>query len=96
MCGTDLMTAVVHEVTLQQAYNVNLVVYRRHDKPQYHTAADLSRIPKLGRSVVLNRKASTPSEKTEVEDGTVITETTIDHTTHTINIQDNRQLRTEA
>ena len=54
--------AVVHEITLQQTYNVNLIMYRREDEADYIAPADLSHIPKLSRSVVLNRKAATEKD----------------------------------
>ena len=53
--------AVVHEVTLKASYNVNLVIYHRNDQPMYQAPADLSAVPRLGRTVVLNRKMSTDS-----------------------------------
>ena len=49
---------VVHRVQIQQEYNVNLVVYRRNDTPAFMPPVDLSGIPHLQKSVVLNRKNS--------------------------------------
>ena len=53
--------AVVHSVVLQPAYNVNLVIYKRADQPDYPSATDLLRVPHLGRTVILNRN-NKPSE----------------------------------
>ena len=50
--------SVVHRVQIQQEYNVNLVVYRRNDTPAFMPPVDLSGIPHLQKSVVLNRKNS--------------------------------------
>ena len=47
--------AVVHSVVLQAAYNINLMIYKRGDQPDYHSPTDLSRVPQLGRLVILNR-----------------------------------------
>ena len=49
---------VVHRVQILHEYNVNLVVYRRNDTPAFMPAVDLSGIPHLQKSVVLNRKNS--------------------------------------
>ena len=49
---------VVHRVQIQQEFNVNLVVYRRNDTPAFMPPVDLSGIPHLQKSVVLNRKNS--------------------------------------
>ena len=49
---------VVHRVQILREYNVNLVVYRRNDTPAFMPAVDLSGIPHLQKSVVLNRKNS--------------------------------------
>ena len=51
--------AVIHCVQLQRSYNVNLVIYRHQDRDAYVSPLDLTQIPSLGRSVILNRK--TPS-----------------------------------
>ena len=50
--------AVVHQVQILREYNVNLVVYRRNDTPAFLPPIDLSGIPHLQKSVVLNRKNS--------------------------------------
>ena len=49
---------VVHRVQILHKYNVNLVVYRRNDTPAFMPPVDLSGIPHLQKSVVLNRKNS--------------------------------------
>ena len=49
---------VVHQVQIQWEYNVNLVVYRRNDTPAFMPPVDLSGIPHLQKSVVLNLKNS--------------------------------------
>ena len=51
--------AVVHQVTLQEHYNVNIVMYRRHDTPAFISGSDLSTIPVLGKVTILNKR-STP------------------------------------
>ena len=48
----------VVRVQIQHEYNVNLVVYRRNDTPAFMPPVDLSGIPHLQKSVVLNRKNS--------------------------------------
>ena len=50
--------AVVHRVQLQRNYNVNLVIYRHQDRDPYISPLDLTQIPSLGRSVILNRKTT--------------------------------------
>ena len=47
--------AVVHSVVLQPSYNINIVIYKRGDQPDYHSPVDLSNVPRLCRSVILNR-----------------------------------------
>ena len=47
--------AVVHSVVLQPSYNVNIVIYKQGDQPDYHSPVDLSNVPRLCRSVILNR-----------------------------------------
>ena len=49
---------VVHRVQIHWEYNVNLVVYRRNDTPAFMPSVDLSGIPHLQKSVVLNWKNS--------------------------------------
>ena len=49
---------VVHRVQILHEYNVNLVVYRRNDAPAFMPPVDLSGIPHLQKSVVLNCKNS--------------------------------------
>ena len=49
---------VVHQVQIQREYNVNLVVYRWNDTPAFMPPVDLSGIPHLQKSVVLNWKNS--------------------------------------
>ena len=49
---------VIHRVQILCEYNVNLVVYRRNDTLTFIPSVDLSGIPHLQKSVVLNRKNS--------------------------------------
>ena len=46
---------VVHKVNLLQTYSINLVIYRLENTEGYNPPMDLSSIPELGKSVVLNR-----------------------------------------
>ena len=56
--------AIVHSVVLQPSYNVNIVIYKWGDQLDYHSAVDLSHVPRLGRSVILNRSnKKSPSEQ---------------------------------
>ena len=65
---------MVHRVQLQRSYNVNLVIYRHQDRDAYVSPLDLTQIPSLGRSVILNRKTPSaqsvaPSDKSSPASG---------------------------
>ena len=57
--------AVVHRVTLLHSYCINLTIYRRRDTPGYDTSTDLTIIPELQKSVILNRHNSQSNNITE-------------------------------
>ena len=57
--------AVVHRITLLHSYCINLTIYRRLDTPGYDTSTDLTIIPKLQKSVILNRHNSQSNNVTE-------------------------------
>ena len=57
--------AVVHRVTLLHSYSINLAIYRRLDTPGYDTSTDLTIIPKLQKSIILNRRNSQSRNITE-------------------------------
>ena len=57
--------AVVHRVTLLHSYCINLTIYRRRDTPGYDTSTDLTIIPELQKSVILNRCNSQSNNVTE-------------------------------
>ena len=57
--------AVVHRITLLHSYCINLAIYRRRDTPGYDTSTDLTIIPELQKSVILNRRNSQSNNVTE-------------------------------
>ena len=57
--------AVVHQVNLLQSYCINLAIYRRQDTPGYDMSTDLTIIPQLQKSIILNRRNSQSNNFTE-------------------------------
>ena len=59
---------VVHRVELRGQYNIYLAVYRRADRMAFHTTVDVSALPILQKSVILNRRNSEQEVASETPD----------------------------